>query len=363
MLSGIEMAIQEINEINPPGHVLGSPVELVGAGETGDTNVAMTQAQRQVGLHMQALIGPAITSLTLAVMDDVARASVVQCSPSAWQNPLTDYPDGGYLFRTTTPPTIQAPVIAQLIAEAGFKTVAIAALDDEYGRQLSDEAVKQLAARGARVIARELYDPEAFDANQISSAILAAGADAHIIISFSEGSEIVQGLLDGGVQAKTLFAADGMSRPEFGELFASTTLLNGMTVFAPSEEVPEMFDAQIRAFNPNIIGASFAPNAYDCANLIALAATTAGSTLSKDIRDNMFAVTQGANSCYSFAECKEFLDRGDTIAYISAHGLPIDFMRVREGGGDPFYGTVTVRTWQAGELVTIHEADTCYACS
>jgi branched-chain amino acid transport system substrate-binding protein len=126
-----------------------------------------------------------------------------------------------------------------------------------------------------------------------------------------------------------------------------------MRFTAPTAIVPPDFEARLLAFNPDLVDFLFSPNAYDCVNLIALSAVAAGSTTSAAIRDNMIAVTQGDNECTTFAECVAFLDAGETVAYQSAVGAPLNLIEVREGGGEPSRGIIETSAWQDGEFVSL----------
>ncbi len=350
MTSGVQLAVEEINAA---GGVLGNPVELLSGDEAGDAGRAAEEASRLLASDVQGIIGAAATGMTMAVIDNITSAGVVQCSPSNTGIGLTTYPDSGYYFRTAPSDVLQAPVLADLVVEAGYTSVAVAARADDYGVPFLEETVKGLEARGATVVLKEAYDPEAGTFDSVVDAMIGSGADAHVIISFVEGAQIVQGLLAAGVAPTEIFGADGIAGAAFADNFPSTDVLEGMRFTAPTAIVPPDFEARLLAFNPELVDFLFSPNAYDCVNLIALSAVAAGSTTSAAIRDNMIAVTQGDNECTTFAECVAFLDAGETIAYQSAVGAPLNLIEVREGGGEPSRGIIETSAWQNGEFVSL----------
>ena len=349
MISGVQLAVQEINDA---GGVLGNPVEVLSGDEAGDAGRAAEEASRLLAADVQAIVGAAATGMTMAVIENVTSAGVVQCSPSNTGIGLTTQPDNGYYFRTAPSDVLQAPVLADLVVNAGYTNVAVVARADDYGVPFLEETVAGLEARGAGIALSESYDPEAGTFDSVVDAMVGSGADAYVVISFVEGAQIVQGLLAAGVAANEIFGADGIAGAAFADNFPSADVLEGMRVTAPTAIVPPDFEARLLAFNPNLVDFLFAPNAYDCANLIALSAVAAGSTASADIRDNMIAVTQGDNACTTFAECKGFLDDGQTIAYQSAVGGPLNMIEVREGGGEPSRGIIETSEWKGGEFVS-----------
>lgn len=340
-----------VKEINDAGGVLGNPVELLG---TDEADRAVEEAGSMLASGMfAAIIGP--VRMTTAVIDDVRKAGVVLCSPTSTHSSLAEHPDNGYFFRTAPSYSLQAPVLADLVAGAGSQRVAIVARNDDYGVPLLQEAVLQFEQRDIDVVLLETYKAETSDFATLVDEMLGSGAQAHLLFSFVEGAQIVQGLLERGVSPAAIFAADGVSGETFADNFASADLLEGMRLTAPSIAVPAAFETRLREFNPELRDFLFAPSTYDCANLIALAATRAGSTASADIREHMIAVTVGANACATYVECLAFLDCGETITYQSATGIPLWLIEVRQGGGDPSYGIVETSTWRDGKLVSTGE--------
>ena len=100
---------------------------------------------------------------------------------------------------------LQAPVLAGLVVEAGYTSVAVAARADDYGVPFLEETVKGLEARGATVVLQEAYDPEAGTFDSVVDAMVGSGADAHVIISFVEGAQIVRwhGVRHGAVSSQS----------------------------------------------------------------------------------------------------------------------------------------------------------------
>src|SRR5690625_3060236 len=97
----------------------------------------------------------------------------------------------------------------------------------------------------------------------------------------------------------------------------------------------------------------FAPQVYDCVNVIALAAEAAESTDPGDIKEEMNGVTKDGEKCTNFEECKKLLDDGEDINYDGASG-PLDFVDV----GEP--GTASIEVYgydDGGKLSTLDTRD------
>ncbi len=348
MISGVELAVEEINDA---GGVLGNPINLLSGDEAGDTGIAAETASRLLASGVDAIVGAAATGMTLAIIDQVTGAGVVQCSPSNTGPGLTDYPDGGFYFRTAPTDALQGPVLAERVIGDANATVAVAARADDYGQGLLDATVGAFEAQGGEVVYADTYDPEAATFDSVVEAMVNSNADAYVVIAFAEGAAIVQGLLAAGVDTTDMYGADGIA----GSAFAAEVdpgdpnVLDGMTFTAPSTQSTADFDAKLTEFRPDLEDRLFAAQSYDCVNIIALAAEAAGSTASADIQSQMIAVTNGDNACGTFVECKELLDAGESIAYQSAAGDALEFTE----NGEPSRGTYDVSEWIDGEFTTV----------
>jgi ABC-type branched-subunit amino acid transport system substrate-binding protein len=348
MISGVELAVQEINDA---GGVLGNPIDLQGGDEAGDTGIAAEEASRLLASGVDAIVGAAATGMTLAIIDQVTGAGVVQCSPSNTGPGLTDYPDDGYYFRTAPTDALQGPVLAERVIGDGNATLAVAARADDYGQGLLDATVGAFEAQGGEVVYQDTYDPEAATFDSVVEDMVNSGADGFVLIAFAEGAAIVQGLLAAGVETSSMYGADGIAGSAFAEEVdpGNPNVLDGMTFTAPSTQSTSEFDEKLTEFAPDLEDRLFAAQAYDCVNIIALAAHAAGSSASADIQSEMINVTNGDVACGTFVECAEALDAGDTVAYQSAAGDALEFTE----NGEPSRGTYDVSEWVDGEFTTV----------
>jgi branched-chain amino acid transport system substrate-binding protein len=192
MISGVELAVSEINE------EYGTEITLLSGDEAGDTGIAAEEASRLLAAGVDAIVGAAATGMTLAIIDQVTGAGVVQCSPSNTGPGLSEYPDGGFYFRTAPSDALQGPVLAEQVIADGYASVAIAARADDYGQGLLDATVGMRSRRRvARCVLRHLR-PGGGDVRLGGRAMVNSGAEAYVVISFAEGGAIVQGLLGAG---------------------------------------------------------------------------------------------------------------------------------------------------------------------
>ena len=134
-IEAVNLAVQDINDA---GGVLGNDVTVSAGDEAGDAAVASESAERLIGEGVDAIIGAAASGMSLAIVDAVTGAGVLQCSASNTAPTFTDGDYGGLYFRTAPTDALQGPVLAEAIVEDGNTQVAILARADDYGRGLME---------------------------------------------------------------------------------------------------------------------------------------------------------------------------------------------------------------------------------
>jgi branched-chain amino acid transport system substrate-binding protein len=332
----VEAVRYAVSEINAAGGVLGTQLpEPAGGDESDQAAVAQQSADRVLAAGVDALIGAAASGRSLDIIDRVTGAQVVQCSGSATAPTFTDYDDGGFFFRTAPSDALQGPVMAETIVADGRSNVAIVARADDYGVGLAEATATALQEAGATVALNETYDPNAQNFDALVQQVQGAQPDAVVVISFEEGTQILQGLLESGLGPDTIgvYGSDGLRSEELPSLVApgDPAALAGMKGTAPASEENAQFLSGLRAFSPDLVETQYAPQVFDCVNVVALAAEAAGSDAATAIAGEMVGVTRDGTACSSFAECKELLGAGEDIDYQGASG-PLDFVPAGEPG-------------------------------
>ncbi|HVM00915.1 MAG TPA: ABC transporter substrate-binding protein [Egibacteraceae bacterium] len=352
MIAGTEMAVADINAA---GGVLGRDVELLTGDEAGDTAVASEAAQQHLASGVDAVIGAAASAMTLAIIDAITGAEVVQCSPSNTTPTLTAYDDGGYFFRTAPTDVLQGPVLAETIVADGHTRVALLARSDDYGQGLAESTSEALAEQGAEVVAEVIYDPGATTFDPEVGEALAPDPDAVVIIGFEESAQILQVLIEQG-RGPGDFPVYG------GESLRSTDLpakvdpndpevLSGLKGTAPTSDAEQEFIDRLRTFR-DVPDTLFAAESYDCVIIVALAAQAAGTDDPSVFVDEMVAVTRDGTSCASFEECAALLEEGEDIAYAGVSG-----MGELNDAGEPSRGLYEVWEFVGAEIETLDEIE------
>lgn len=332
-IESVRFAIQQINDA---GGVLGRPVPaVVSSDEAGQEAVAAQSADRVLAAGVDAVIGAAASGMSLAFIDRVTGAGVVQCSASNTAPTFTNYDDGGYYFRTAPSDVLQGPVLADVVREDGHERVAVIARADDYGRGLLRATEDSLRDGGVSVELAETYDPRATNFDQIVQQVRNADPDAVVVIAFEEGAQIMQGLLEAGLGPDRVgvYGADGLRSEELPSLVSpgSPERLAGMKGTAPASAANEQYVADLKKFAPNLKELQYAPQAFDCVTTVALAAEKAGSDNPEVFVKEMNGITRDGEKCNSFADCKALLAEGRDIDYDGVSG-PLDFTDAGEPG-------------------------------
>lgn len=350
--AGVGLAVQDINAA---GGVLGAEIpEPIAGDEAGQDSVAQASADRILGEGVSAIVGAAASGMSLAIVDRVTGAGVMQCSGSNTAPTFTDLDDNGLYIRTAPSDALQGPVLGNLIVEDGWSNVAIVARADDYGQGLADATATALENAGASVALNETYDPNATNFDGAIQAIVSANPDAVVVVAFEEGEQIIQGLIEEGFGPTEVgvYTTDGLRNPDLANSISSAdpSVLGGLKGTAPASADNAAFLDSLAEFAPDLgDNTQFAPQVYDCVVTMALAAEAAGSADPEDFKAEVVNVTRDGEACTSFEECKGLLDEGADIDYNGVSG-PLDFI----DAGEPGKATIEIYGFnEAGEFESL----------
>jgi ABC-type branched-subunit amino acid transport system substrate-binding protein len=354
----IEAMRLAVSDINEAGGVLGSDVTVSSGDEAGDATIASETAQRLIGEGVDAIVGAAASGMSLAFVEAVTSAGVLQCSGSNTAPTFTDNDYNGLYFRTAPTDALQGPVLAETMVADGVTNPAILARADDYGQGLMDATIAELENAGATVAADITYDPEAANFEAEVNEVAAAGADGVAVIAFDEGAQILATMVEAGLGPDNIpvYGADGLKSNDLAGLVDPNdeSVLEGMRGTAPgggevSADFLERFSEET-----GIEDTTFAAEVYDCTTLIALSAVAADSDDGAAMAAELVELTTGDTECSSFEECVEALEAGDSIAYQTASGVVL--ARTSTDNGEPESGTYEV--WEIDDAGVVNTVDT-----
>ncbi len=321
-----------VGEINAAGGVLGQQVKLIVRDEGDNAASALLAEQELVQLGVDAIIGPTSSIDTLGTLSTAVEQRVLTCSPTASALALDDFPDNGLFIRTVPSDSLQARALARVVEESGSSSAAVVYLDDAYGRPLAEATEAAMRANGT-VVATSVGFQSGADSIEAAVNDVADVAPPVVVViaDKSTGPAIISALDDAlGSTAPTYVVNDAIRRPDASSVPFGRGLVERVVGVSPlAYSLSKDFLAALDELDPDATGL-FAANAYDCVNLIALAAEAADSTNAFDIASNVPAVSDGGLSCRNFAQCSTVLAQGrnpdydgpDGVVAIDANGNP-----------------------------------------
>ena len=341
MQNAVALAVQEANAA---GGVQGSDVTLDNFDTATNPDTAQAEADKIIAGGYQAEVGAAASSISLSVLEALTGSQVVMVSPSNTSPQFTTVDSGGYYFRTAPSDALQGEYTASLVTKRGNPKVAIIYRQDSYGEGLLGAFKDNY---GGEVAIEVPYNPEDFDAASIITQVVGSEPAAVLFIGFPETGVSIhqeafrQGLLADD-QSIPWFYTDGMLDDGFVEstgldaaLFAG---FEGTAPGSPEGEASAQFaERYAAAYGDDFT--LFAPQSYDAAWLVILAAQASDGT-SSGIQSAMVGVSKGGEKCIAEA-CLALLlaDPATDIDYVGASG-EIDF---KDGSGDP--GSALYQVW------------------
>lgn len=307
------------DRINAAGGVLGEQVTVVVTSEGDTPAAASTAIQTLLEADVDAIIGPASSPIALNVLDEIVASGTVACSPTASALALDEFPDDGLFFRTIPSDSLQALAIANAASRTGERFAAVVYVDDAYGRDFADAVTAALELQPGEISVVESI-PFGADDDLDDEIDRLNSSDAQVAIVLANGDDgttFLAALDDGGADdLTTVFVNDAMRDPTSPQRIQELDpdLRERIVGIAPQAEAPP----SNTPFDPPGL---FAANAYDCVNLIALAAAAAESDAPRDIAEQISLVSFSGSPCRTFAECVEHLNNGRTIDYDGPTGL------------------------------------------
>jgi branched-chain amino acid transport system substrate-binding protein len=315
----IAAALTARDAINAAGGVLGSKIEVVGNVDEGDSaSTAREAIASLIDQHVDAVVGPSSSTVALATLAQLMDAGILTCSPTATALALDDFPDRSLFFRTAPSDSLQAAAIAEQAELTGARSAVVVYLDDAYGRPLEEATTAALRARSMSV-----DDPINFTADDSilkDEAMAVAGSDAGVVILLGDaeqGARMIAAIGDAmsvgpGEDAPSIIVNDALRRPPSQQLITSLApaVRNRVVGVSPLASTGA----------PDEPAGPFAVNAYDCVNLIALAAAQGGSDNPTAIAAQISEVSEGGVSCRMFSDCIQLVNENRNVDYDGPDG-------------------------------------------
>lgn len=332
MLKAAELAAEQVNAA---GGANGCPVRLIVRDSQGQPSVAADAARQLIDLEgVRVVVGDALSGTTLAVLNSVtAPAGVPLISPTASSPSFSAIGEKtGLFFRLNISDTLQGIAAAKDAVQEQSGTVAILAINNDWGQNLSKLFGESYAKLGGKVGKVVLYQPDQASYRSEVTSLIDSKPDALYFIGYvTEGSRIIRDWISQGGPQKLLFA-HSLNDAKFVSAVGPKFLADSawLTPGESGSDSLKNFRSEFRAkFNEAAEGPGRA-NMYDSIVLAALAIQAAKSStdpkaITEGIRkvanpagEKVFAGAAGVKAALEAAAA------GKTLNYIGAVG-PLEF--------------------------------------
>lgn len=328
IVAGAQLAF---DHVNAQGGILGGGTLSVVVGDSAcDPSVAGPAADKLVNSdNVTAMVGAFCTGATVGAANAAGiPGNMVQISPSASAPVLTDLDDNDLVYRTTPSDAFQGVKLAELLLSKGITDVALTYLNNDYGKGLADVFVATFEADGGIVSVNAAHEDNKADYRAELGQLAGGGSEALVILAYasSSGQTILRQALESG-NFVTYVGGDGMVDDEL--LAAIGDGANGMIATRPGAPEGEAADiyrslATDAGLNPE---ATYAPQAYDAAFLLALAIEKNGSADREGLSAALREVASAPGEVIlpgEWSKAVELIAAGTDIDYQGAGG-PHDF--------------------------------------
>jgi len=325
--AGIELAAQDVNQAELGITVT---VQTRDSGDASTPAVAATSMTDLLAAKATAVVGATSTEVSKTVLKTAVAAGVVMISPQNSDPAFTGIDDDGLYFRTSPSDALEGATLGKRIVADGAKRLGVVMLDDEYGSQLRSAVRSGFESAGGTVAATAKVAADTTDFAPTVAEIAQGKPDAVVLITGTQSTAIVPGLIAAGIPATSLYFVDRNTLQYGADMPVS---LEGATGTLPGPTLDPFFEKRLREFNPALTSFAYAPEAYDAVVLLALGALAADSIKGDAIAAKLRGVSGGTGhgeKATDFASAAQIIISGDPVDYDGYSG-PIRFDR----NGDP----------------------------
>jgi neutral amino acid transport system substrate-binding protein len=333
MIASVPLLVKTVNSC---GGVNGKPVTLKeiddqtdpAAGTEGMTKLATVD-------KVAGVVGSFSSGVSSAAMTVALRSKVMLVSPGSTNPKFTERAAKGefqgYWARTAPSDVFQAPALAKLAFDKGFKRVSVIAINNDYGVGFEKEFVKAFKALGGTVTTENnpiRYDAKATTLKTEAAAAFASKPDAVAALAYGEtGSLLLKSAYEQGVsEGVPILLPDGMYADDLAKKVGQTKdgkfIAAGALGTIPGSngkafgDFSKIWQAELK----RPVGA-YAAHSWDATALLVLAAQAAKSNTGEGIKSKILEVANAPGEEVSDV-CKalELLKEGKDINYQGASG-------------------------------------------
>jgi branched-chain amino acid transport system substrate-binding protein len=330
IVAGAQLAF---DHVNAQGGILdGGQIVSITGDSACDPSVAGPAADKLINTdQVTAMVGPFCTGAAIGAATTAAiPGGAVLISPSATAPAVTTVEDNDLLFRTTPSDAFQGVKLADLLIQRDVTEVALTYVNNDYGKGLADVFAEQFEANGGTVTVNVAHEDGKADYRAELGQLSGGGSQNLVILAYASGSG--QTILRQAVEAgsfTTYVGGDGMVGDDLLTGIQAETV-NGNIIAtragAYSGESATVY-AELATEAGQDPSATYAPQAYDAAFLLALAIEKNGSAAREGLSAALREVASAPGEKIlpgEWEKARELIAAGTDIDYEGAGGT-LDF--------------------------------------
>jgi len=325
IFAGAELVVKQVNE---QGGILGGELKIVSADGACDATAAAAAADKVINTdNVVGVVGALCTGETIGAFNGSGLSgNVVFISPASSAPALTTLEDNDLVYRTTPSDALQGVKLAELLLAKGVKDIAITYVNNDYGKGFADALSAAYTAGGGTVAANVAHEEGKADYRAELGNLVASQNLVILAYANASGNTVLRQAVESG--NFTLYVGgDGMVGDDLlsGIDAAAVEGLIATRAGAPEGAAVDIYNA----FSSDgfVANATYAPQAYDAAFLLALAIEKNGSAS----RDGLSAALRDVASAPGekilpgeWSKAVELIKAGTDIDYEGAGGA-LDF--------------------------------------
>jgi len=325
IFAGAELVVSQVNE---QGGILGGELNLISADGACDATAAAAAADKLINTdNVVGVVGALCTGETIGAFNGSGLSGgVVFISPASSAPALTTLEDNDLVYRTTPSDALQGVKMADLLIAKGIKDIAITYVNNDYGKGFADALSAAFTEAGGTVAANLAHEEGKADYRAELGNLVASQNLVILAYANASGNTILRQAVESG-NFTTFVGGDGMVGDDLlaGIDPSAVEGLIATRAGAPTGEAVDIYNAfTAEGFNAN---ATYAPQAYDAAFLLALAIEKNGSANREGLAAALRDVSSAPGEKILPGEWKkavELIKAGTDIDYEGAGGA-LDF--------------------------------------
>jgi branched-chain amino acid transport system substrate-binding protein len=322
-LDGLKLGV---DKVNAAGGVNGRQIEIVTADDQGTPSGGVNAVTKLVSQDkVQAIFGPDLSSITLAVMEIPAKAGILQYTSSISPK-ITESGVSDWIFRLRPNSNTGAKLtVDYVVNDLGLKRIGIIYSREGFGQAGLEGITAELKALGLEPAAVESGNVTDTDFTSQLLNLKKANLDAVIAWVNTEAADAILtrqrvqlGLPGPIIGTNAMLSQVGLKL--LGE-YADGVIAAEDWDPADTSPLSKEFVAAFKAAYPNDVLTFHAPLYYDGVLMMAKAAELGGGTAEEQIRDGMLSLNcyEGIMGKYNYDKTGEPGSFGSLYQY---HGIP-----------------------------------------